>query len=29
MIEAIIVLVCIGASIAQYPKFEKKFGKMK
>lgn len=29
MLEVIIVLVCLGASIAVYPKFVKKFGEMK
>ena len=28
MLEAIIVLVCIAASIAAYPKFVKVFGEM-
>ena len=28
MLETIIVLVCIVASIAVYPKFVKKFGEM-
>ncbi len=29
MLEAIIIIVCLGASIAVYPKFVKVFGEMK
>lgn len=28
MLEAIIIIVCMGASVAAYPKFVKKFGEM-
>ena len=29
MLEAIIIIVCLGVSIAVYPKFVKVFGEMK
>ena len=29
MLEAIIMVVCLGASVAEYPKFVKVFGEMK
>lgn len=29
MLEAIIIIVCLGASVAVYPKFVKVFGEMK
>lgn len=28
MFESIIIIVCLGASVAVYPKFAKKFGEM-